>query len=142
MRVLLIGSTLFFIKTNLTSNKVLEIGIIKMSRLNNSATLIGNLGKDPILNVSEVNEKLSWTKLDVATHDHYINAKKETVKQTHWHTVFAYGNNAKNICKYLKQGDKIALEGKIVTLENKVGDVTYRNTIIQLREFTMLGTSK
>jgi single-strand DNA-binding protein len=105
--------------------------------INNSVRLTGNIGKTPVLKTSK--SGVTWTRFDIATHDYYLDAKGIKQTKTDWHTLVAFGKNAENICKYMSTGDKIMIEGKLVTStttteENKV----YKNTDIQIREFQML----
>lgn len=82
-----------------------------MKTLRNSVHLIGRLGKDPEVKVFGEKKKASFS---IATTDSYKNAKGEKVQDTQWHQVVAWGAVAGIAEKYLKKGQEVALEGKLV----------------------------
>src|SRR5512135_612551 len=82
-----------------------------MKSLRNSVQLIGNLGKDPELKVSDSFKKATFS---IATTDSYKNNKGEMVKDTQWHNVIVWGKLAETAGRYLKKGSQVAIEGKLV----------------------------
>lgn len=112
-----------------------------MNTLRNKVQLIGNLGTNPEIISFENGNKLA--KMSLATNDYYKNAKGEKVEETQWHSLIAWGKTADIIEKYLKKGQEVAVEGKIITrsYETKEGEKRYR-TEIQVTEILMLGAKE
>jgi len=87
-----------------------------MSSLN-SATILGNLGKNPeVLNKTD---KGLFVKLSVATTKIYRNANKEKVEKTEWHTVTLNNGAADFAAENLKKGDKVLVVGELRTSKYK-----------------------
>jgi len=109
-----------------------------MNSLRNKVQLIGNLGQEPEIISFENGNKLA--KISIATNESYKNSKGERITNTQWHNLIAWGKTADIIEKYVKKGQEIAIEGKIITrsFETKEGDKKYR-TEIQINELLMLG---
>ncbi|UOB16100.1 single-stranded DNA-binding protein [Abyssalbus ytuae] len=109
-----------------------------MNMLRNRVQLIGNLGNDPEIIQLESGKKLA--KFSIATNDSYKNAQGETVKNTEWHTVIAWGKTADIVEKYLVKGNEVAIEGKLTSrsYEGKDGIKRYV-TEINCNELLMLG---
>jgi len=77
----------------------------------NKVILIGNLGGDPELKTFESNTtKLN---LSVATEEYYEKNGEPTTLTT-WHDVSIWGEAAKRYSEYLKKGDKVYVEGKLI----------------------------
>lgn len=108
-----------------------------MNTLRNKVQLIGNLGKDPEVINLEGGSKLA--KFSLATNESYKNAKGEKVTDTQWHNVVAWGKTAEIAENYLKKGNEVAIEGKLVnrSYETKEGDKRYI-TEIKCSELLML----
>ena len=101
-----------------------------MKDLRNRVQLIGNLGMEPETVKTENGNKL--TKFSLATSHNYKNQKGEKVTDTQWHNIVAWGNLAELSEKYLKKGDKITLEGRIIyrNYEDKQGQKRYTTEIV------------
>lgn len=112
-----------------------------MNTLRNKVQLIGNLGQAPEIVSFENGNKLA--KIRLATNEFYKNAKGETVQETQWHSLVAWGRQADVFEKYIKKGQEIAVEGKLVTrsFETKEGEKRYR-TEVQVSEILMLGSKE
>jgi single-strand DNA-binding protein len=82
-----------------------------MKSLRNSVQLIGHLGKDPELKTFENGKKASFS---LATTETYKNQKGEKVKDTQWHNIVIWGKLADVAGKYLKKGEEVCVEGKLV----------------------------
>ncbi|MBL0745144.1 single-stranded DNA-binding protein [Chryseolinea lacunae] len=109
-----------------------------MKNLRNRVTLIGRLGRDPEVRVFDSGtKKVSFS---LATDDAYKNDKGEKVKETQWHNLVVWGKLADVAEKYLKKGQEIAVEGKLVhrEYENASGEKRYI-TEITVGEMLMLG---
>ena len=109
-----------------------------MNALRNKVQLIGNIGMAPEIKTLDGGKKLA--KMSIATNESYKNAKGELVKETQWHNLIAWGKTADIIEKYLKKGNQIAIEGKLITRNytDKEGLKRYI-TEIQVSELLMLG---
>ncbi|MES2763416.1 MAG: single-stranded DNA-binding protein [Bacteroidota bacterium] len=109
-----------------------------MNTLRNRVQLIGNLGTAPEIKTLEGGKKMA--KLNIATNESYKNQKGEWVKDTTWHNVTAWGNNAEAAEKFLQKGSEIAIEGKLKnrTYTDKEGIKRFV-TDIEVSEFLMLG---
>lgn len=108
-----------------------------MNSLRNSVQLIGNLGKDPEVKVFDKSKKVSFS---IATTDQYKNAKGEKVKDTQWHNVVIWGKLADIAEKYLKKGNQVAVEGKLVhrAYETGKGEKKFF-TEVNVNDMVMLG---
>jgi len=108
-----------------------------MKSLRNSVTLIGRLGKDPEVKVFEKSKKASFS---IATTDAYKNAKGEKVEDTQWHNVIIWGKLADVAAKYLKKGNEICVEGKLIhrAYESGKGEKKYI-TEVNVNDMLMLG---
>jgi single-strand DNA-binding protein len=106
----------------------------------NKIILKGNLGKDP-----EV-KSFDWgkvAKFSLATTEIYKDKKGEKVTNTEWHNVVFKGSMVDVLEKYVKKGDQILIEGKIVTrsYEDK-NKVTHWATEIIGNTFEFCGTKE
>jgi single-strand DNA-binding protein len=112
-----------------------------MNTLRNKVQLIGNLGQAPEIVSFENGNKLA--KISLATNEYYKNAAGEKVEETQWHSLVAWGPQAELFEKYIKKGQEIAVEGKLVTrsYETKEGEKRYR-TEVQVKEVLMLGSKE
>lgn len=112
-----------------------------MKNLRNSVQLIGRLGQDP--EVRDLTSGKKMTTFSLATSDYYKNASGEKIEDTQWHNVVAFGKVGEIAGEYLKKGEEVCVEGKLVhrSYENKEGEK--RNvTEINLNEMVMLGNKK
>jgi single-strand DNA-binding protein len=109
-----------------------------MNALRNKVQLIGNLGMDPEVKLVSNGRKLA--KMAIATSESYKNKEGELIKETQWHNLVAWGKTAEIIEKYLKKGNEIAIEGKLITRNyiDKDGVKRYI-TEIEVSELLMLG---
>ena len=112
-----------------------------MNTLRNTVSLIGNLGKDPV--ITEFGDKNAVAHFSVATNENFKGKNGEWVTDTTWHNIVAWGKVAELCQNLLKKGSEIALEGKLVNndFETKEGEKRYR-TEISLREFLVLNRDK
>ncbi len=108
-----------------------------MKSLRNSVTLIGRLGKDPEVKVFGEKKKASFS---IATTDSYKNAKGEKVEDTQWHNIVIWGSLAGVVEKYLKKGQEVCVEGKLVhrNYETSEGEKRFI-TEINVNDLLMLG---
>lgn len=112
-----------------------------MNNLRNSVRLIGNLGMNPEIKAASNNKKLA--KFSLATSESYKNNEGEQVKDTTWHNVVAWGNQARIVEMYLKKGSEVAIEGKITNRNYTDKDGIKRYiTEIMVSEILMVGNVK
>lgn len=109
-----------------------------MKSLRNSVQLIGRLGKDPEVRTFENGKKVA--NFSIATTDTYKNQKGEKVQDTQWHNLVIWGKLADIAEKYLKKGNEIAIEGKLVhrAFETSKGEKKYVSEI-NVNDLVMLG---
>ena len=112
-----------------------------MKMLRNKVQLIGNLGADP--EIKELTDGKILAKLSLATSDTYKKASGEKVTETQWHNLVAWGKTAEIVGKYLKKGNRVAIEGRLVnrTYEDKKGIKRYVTEIV-VNDLLMLGDKK
>ena len=112
-----------------------------MKNLRNSVQLIGRLGQDP--EVKKLTSGKMLTTFSLATSDSYKNAQGEKVEDTQWHNVVAWGKTAVIAGDYLKKGQEIAIEGKLIhrSYETSAGEKRYV-TEVNLNELLMIGSKK
>ena len=104
----------------------------------NKIMLIGNLGKDPDVQVFESGTKKAAFSL--ATTEKYRDRNGVDQSITEWHNIVVWGPQADIVEKYLKKGAPIYLEGKIRTREYEASDGQKRRiTEIIVNSFLMLG---
>ncbi|MCK4464804.1 MAG: single-stranded DNA-binding protein [Bacteroidales bacterium] len=108
-----------------------------MINLRNRVNLIGNLGTDP--EVRHFDGGKTVANIRIATSDSYKNSDGEKVTNTQWHNLVAWGSTALFVEKYLKKGNEIAIEGKLVhrSYEDKEGNKRYV-TEVMVNEILML----
>lgn len=109
-----------------------------MKSLRNSVNLIGRLGKDPEVKTFGDKKKAAFT---IATTDTYKNQKGEKVEDTQWHNIVIWGKLAEVAEKYLKKGQEIVLQGKLVhrNYETDKGEKRFI-TEINVHDFVMVGS--
>ncbi|MEM9024656.1 MAG: single-stranded DNA-binding protein [Bacteroidota bacterium] len=83
-----------------------------MNTLKNNVRLIGNLGTDP--EVKTYDSGKVRAKLSLATSEYYKNAEGERVQETQWHNLIAWGPAARIAEQYLKKGNEIAVQGRLI----------------------------
>lgn len=109
-----------------------------MNTLRNSVQLIGRLGKDPeVRTFDEGKQRASFT---MATSETYKNQKGEKVEDTQWHNIVIWGKLAEIAGKYLKKGNEVAIQGKLIhrSYESTAGEKKHV-TEINVNDMVMLG---
>lgn len=105
-----------------------------MNTLKNSVTLIGNLGKE--VEIKELASGGKRAKIVLATNDYYKNNKGETVTETQWHNLVAWGKTAEMMASMLIKGNEVAIQGKLMhrSYEDKDGNMRYTSEV-KVNEF-------
>lgn len=109
-----------------------------MSGTINKVILIGSLGKDPEIRMTQGGGQVA--SFSIATSESWNDkATGEKKEVTEWHKISAFGTQAAIIEKYVKKGSKLFVEGKLTTRKWKDKDGQDRySTEIKLDNFTML----
>jgi single-strand DNA-binding protein len=112
-----------------------------MYAFKNRVQLIGNLGGKPEIKKTENGKKLA--QFSLATSESFRNSKGETIKETQWHRVIAWGKVAEIAEKYLDKGKAVAIEGKLVSrsYNDKEGNKKYISEV-QVNEMLLLGAKQ
>lgn len=95
----------------------------------NRVLLIGNIGHD--LEVKTSGSGVAILNFTLATSRRFRNAEGQTVSETEWHRVCAFGRTAEVIGQYCRKGSSIYVEGRLRTREwEKDGVQRYMSEII------------
>lgn len=105
----------------------------------NKVTLVGNLGKDPIM--KRFDNGTAAAQFTLATNERYKDKTSgETITKTEWHNIVMYSPIAEIAEKYLRKGNQVYLEGKIESRDYTDKDgIQKRFTEIRVRDMTLLG---
>ena len=79
----------------------------------NKVIIRGNLGGDPDL--KELSGDTKVAKFNVAVTEKYRNQDGTEVKNTTWFSIEVWNKMAEVVCKYLKKGSDVLVEGKFAT---------------------------
>lgn len=104
----------------------------------NRATIMGNVGKDPVVRDVNGTTVASFT---IATTDRWKDKETgEKVERTEWHNIQAWAGTASIVERFVRKGSHVLVEGKIRTRKytNKEG-VTVYSTEINADEVYLLG---
>jgi single-strand DNA-binding protein len=96
----------------------------------NSATLIGNLGKNPELRSTATGQAVA--SFSLATTETFKDKAGAKQQKTTWHNIVVWGKLAEICSQYLKKGSKAYIEGKIEnrSYEDKDGSKKYVSEIV------------
>lgn len=96
----------------------------------NKVMLLGNLGKDPDIQVFEGGIKKA--SFSLATSEAYRDKDGNRVDKVEWHNIVIWRNLAETAERYLHKGSKIYLEGKIRTrnYQDQSGNTRYITEIV------------
>ncbi len=94
----------------------------------NRVMLLGNLGADPELRVTQGGSAV--LKLRLATTETYLDKNNTRQEKTEWHQVTMWGKRGEALSKILKKGDRIFIEGSLRTSSyEKNGEKRYSTEI-------------
>ena len=112
-----------------------------MNALRNRVQLIGNLGQDPEIKTPDSGKKVA--KFTLATNDAYKNSDGQKIEETMWHNIVAWNGLADRASKYLKKGNEVVVNGRLVyrTYDDKNGVTKYITEIV-LNEILLLRSAK
>lgn len=97
----------------------------------NRVTLLGRLGKDPVLKHFSENNVIA--EFSLATTESYKDKEGKWVEVTDWHNIkIPFKNMAERVEKFLKKGSLVFIEGKIKTrsYDDKEGNKRYVTEIV------------
>jgi single-strand DNA-binding protein len=96
----------------------------------NKVILIGNLGKDPDVQVLDGN--IAVAKFSLATTETFKDKSGKLNSQTEWHTVVLWRGLAELSAKYLHKGSLVYIEGRLKTRtwEDKDGNKKFATEVI------------
>ena len=95
----------------------------------NRVMLLGNLGADPELKVTQGGQ--SVLKLRIATSESWLDDKGQKQERTEWHSVDVWGKRAEGLGKILTKGERIFVEGKLQTRSyDKNGEKRYATNVV------------
>lgn len=95
----------------------------------NKVLLLGNLGADPELRVT--NGGQSVLALRLATTETYLDKDKVRQERTEWHSVTVWGKRAEALAKILSKGSRIMVEGgnRTSSYDDKDGNKRYKTEV-------------
>lgn len=105
----------------------------------NKVMIIGNLGRDPEVRVTQGGGKVAT--LNVATSESWIK-DGERQEKTEWHRIVVWGKGADVVEKYIKKGSKVLIEGRIQTRKWEKDGQEHFSTEIVADKLTMLDSKK
>jgi single-strand DNA-binding protein len=109
-----------------------------VSRSLNKVMLIGNVGNDPEIRVTNSGVKVA--KVSLATNRSWTDRSGQQQEKTEWHRLTLWDRLADIVEQYVHKGDRLYVEGSIEysQSEDDQGNVRYF-TDIRVREMVMLG---
>ena len=75
--------------------------------------VVGNLGKDPEMRYTPSGQAV--TSFNVASSRQYTSNNGQTVKETCWFRVSAWGKQAETCNQFLRKGSRVLVEGHLYT---------------------------
>lgn len=99
-----------------------------MSEGLNRVMLLGNLGADPELKMTQGGQAV--LKLRLATTETYLDRNQARQERTEWHSVTMWGKRGEALAKILAKGERIFVEGSLRTSSyEKNGEKRYSTEI-------------
>lgn len=107
----------------------------------NKVILIGNLGKDPDIRVTQNGTTIAT--LALATSRRYKDTEGNVQEETEWHRVVLFGRAAEVAREYLRKGNPMYVEGRLRThkFTDKEGIERYQTEIVG-EMMQLLGTQR
>lgn len=111
-----------------------------MNQVQNSVTLIGNLGADPV--TRKGNKDVSIIKISLATNE-TITRNGEKTERTDWHRCTIFGKKGEVIGKYAKKGTRLAVQGKLrYSIYTDKDGIERTSTEIVVNDFMFVDNNK
>ncbi len=111
-----------------------------MKSLRNRVQLIGHLGQDPEIRETQSGKKRATFSL--ATSERFTRADGEKGEDTQWHQIVVWGKLVNVVESYLKKGQEVALEGKLIHRSYEIEGERRYITEVNVNEMLMLGGKK
>jgi len=112
-----------------------------MKNLRNKVQLIGNLVSDP--DFKEIDNRPIVKFMLVTSETYRPENNTQKITDTMYHNIVALGKTARIVNQYLKKGNRIALEGKLINRKVEESDEkSHYITEILMYEVLMLGQKK
>src|SRR5580692_3591026 len=100
-----------------------------MSEGLNRVMLIGNLGAEPELRVTQAGGAVLNIRL--ATNENWLDKAGNRQERTEWHRIAVWGKRGEALAKILSKGDSIYVEGRLQTSSyEKNGEKRYSTDIV------------
>src|SRR5260370_9368971 len=93
----------------------------------NKIMLIGNVGKDPELQITS--DGTSVTRFSLAVNRSYKSSSGEKVEETEWFNIVAWPQLAEICERYLHKGSKVYIEGRLTQPKNTEREGIHRTTV-------------
>ena len=108
----------------------------------NKVILVGNLGRDPEVRMTQGGQKIA--NLNIATSESRFNKQSgQREENTEWHRLVVFGQQAEVVEKFLRKGSKAFFEGRLQTRKwtDKDNQERYTTEIV-VDNFTMLDSKR
>jgi single-strand DNA-binding protein len=109
-----------------------------MSRSINKVILVGNVGRDPDVQVTSAGTKVVHLSLATSRRIPRDGALEE---RTDWHRITLWDRLAGIAEEYVRKGDRVYIEGRMEYGSFEKNGVTIPTAEVQVRELVMLGGS-
>jgi len=109
-----------------------------MSRSINKVILVGNVGRDPDIQVTQTGVKVAHFSLATSRRIPKNGAVEE---RTDWHRLTAWDRIAEVVEDYVRKGDRLYVEGRIEYDSYERDGHTIPTAEVLVRELVMLGSS-
>jgi len=106
----------------------------------NKVQLIGNLGKDPEIRITQNEKKVA--SFPMAVNRSYKDQDGNTIEDTQWINVETWETLANIVESYLQKGSQVYIEGRLKTQKYKKNGETKYFTKVVVRDMLMLGRSR
>lgn len=108
-----------------------------MSRSINKIILVGNVGRDPDIQVTQAGTKVAH--LSLAT-SRRIPKNGAVEERTDWHRLTVWDRLAELVEDYVRKGDRLYVEGRMEYDSFERDGTTIPTAEVQVRELVMLGS--
>lgn len=109
-----------------------------MSRSINKIILVGNVGRDPDIQVTQAGTKVAH--LSLAT-SRRIPKNGAVEERTDWHRLTVWDRLAELVEDYVRKGDRLYVEGRMEYDSFERDGTTIPTADVQVRELVMLGSA-
>lgn len=109
-----------------------------MSRSINKIILVGNVGRDPDIQVTQAGTKVAHISLATSRR---IPKNGGIEERTDWHRLTAWDRLAELVEDYVRKGDRLYVEGRMEYDSYEREGVTVPTAEVQVRELVMLGSA-